>query len=334
MRHRVLGRSGIRVSELCLGTMTFGTEWGWGAAEAECREIYGAFREAGGNFVDTANLYTQGSSEKIVGRLIAEERDCVVLATKFTLPTDGNDPNSGGSHRKSLRQSLEASLRRLAVDYVDLLWIHAWDQCTPMDETLRALDDVVSAGKVLAIGVSNTPAWVIARSDAIAELRGWSSFSALQVEYSLVARTPDRELLPMAHILGLSASAWSPLAGGRLSGVPAGEAPTASTRRAGNGGLSAHEQRVVEAAADIAAELGTTPARVALAWVLRQGLMPVLGARTAGQMRDNLGACDVELGDASLETLNAVTRVEAGYPHEFLTDRCPTLAPIDRTQGR
>lgn len=168
---RVLGRSGLRVSELCLGTMTFGTEWGFGAEEAECREVYAAFREAGGNFVDTADIYTGGSSEEITGRLVAAERDSIVLSTKYTLPTDKDDPNSGGSHRKSLRRSVEASLRRLGTDYLDLLWVHAWDQCTPAEETLRALDDLVRAGKVLALGVSNTPAWVVSRSQAIAELR-------------------------------------------------------------------------------------------------------------------------------------------------------------------
>jgi diketogulonate reductase-like aldo/keto reductase len=205
--------------------MTFGTEWGFGAEEETCREIYETFGEAGGSFVDTADVYTEGASETITGRLIAADRDAIVLGTKYTLPTDKNDPNSGGSHRKSLRRSVETSLRRLGTDYVDLLWVHAWDQCTPVEETLRALDDLVRAGKVLALGVSNTPAWVIARSDAIAELRGWSSFCALQLEYSLAARTPDRELLPMARTLGLAISAWSPLhpLDAVIEGVPTDE---------------------------------------------------------------------------------------------------------------
>lgn len=322
LRQRLLGRSGLRVSEMCLGTMTFGTNWGWGAEEDTCREIYGAFREAGGNFIDTANIYTEGESETITGRLVAAERDAVVLATKFTLPTDKEDPNSGGSHRKSLRHSIEASLRRLDTEYVDLLWVHAWDEGTPIEETLRALDDVVRAGKVLAIGVSNTPAWVIARSDAIAELRSWTAFSGMQVEYSLAARSADRELLPMARALGLTASAWSPLSGGLLSGKFSGSgAPPDTRRRSGPATVSPPVQRAADVAAEVAAELGTTSARVGLAWVLRQGLIPVIGARTVTQIRDNLGAPDVRLDDTQLERLDAATRVRLGYPHDFLRER-------------
>lgn len=309
MRDRVLGRSGLRVSELCLGTMTFGTEWGFGAEEAACREIYRAFREEGGNFLDTAGIYTEGASETILGRLVADERDSVVLSTKFTLPTAKDDPNSGGSHRKSLRRSVEASLRRLGTGYLDLLWVHAWDQCTPEEETLRALDDLIRAGTVLAIGVSNTPAWVVSRSQAIAELRGWTAFCALQAEYSLVARTPDRELLPMAHAVGLTTCAWSPLARGMLTGKPRDERAAP---------LSAAARRAVDITAEIAAELGTTPARVALAWVRERGLLPVIGARTVTQLRDNLGALDVRFTDEQLERLDAATRVRPGYPHDFL----------------
>ncbi|MHA4851902.1 aldo/keto reductase [Rhodococcus sp. MSC1_016] len=311
MGMRVLGSSGLRVSELCLGAMTFGTEWGFGADEKTSRQIYSAFRDAGGNVVDTANNYTEGASESIVGRLVAGERDSVVLSTKFTLPTHKDDPNSGGSHRKSLRRSVETSLRRLDTDYVDLLWVHAWDQCTPVEETLRALDDLVRSGKVLAIGVSNTPAWVVSRSAAIAELRGWSAFCGMQVEYSLAARTPDRELLPMARAHGLAVYAWSPLA----RGILAGKLPGGMER------LSPSHQRGVNAAVEIAEELGTTSARVALAWVLRQGLMPSIGARTVTQIHDNLGALSVHLDDSHMERLDAATRVRLGYPHDFLHER-------------
>jgi aryl-alcohol dehydrogenase-like predicted oxidoreductase len=250
--------------------------------------MYAAYREAGGNFVDTANMYTEGVSEQIVGHLIRDERDSIVLATKFTLPTNANDVNSGGSHRKSLRRSVETSLRRLETNYLDLLWVHAWDQLTPMEETLRALDDLVSAGKILAIGVSNTPAWVVARSDAIAELRGWSAFCAVQVEYSLSARTADRELLPMARSLGLAATAWSPLAGGLLSGKfsPDDAVQQGMTGRAHQGRLSPPQQRAMDVVGQVAGELDTTPARVALSWVLRHGLIPVIGARTLDQLHD------------------------------------------------
>lgn len=319
---RLLGRSGLRVSTMCLGTMTFGTTFGWGAEESVCREIYQAFRQAGGNFLDTADVYTDGESETILGRLVAGERDAVVLGTKYTLPTAKGDPNSGGSHRKSLRRSVEASLRRIGTDYLDVLWVHARDEGTPIEDTLRALDDLVRAGTVLAIGVSNTPAWVVARADAIAELRGWTAFCGLQIEYSLAARSPERELLPMARELGLAVTAWSPLAGGLLSGKYSGpDAQQTSSRSGAPANLSPPLRRAVDVAADVAAELGSTTARVALAWVLRHGLIPVLGARTISQIRDNLGAAELQLDDAQLDRLDGAARVRLGYPHEFLRER-------------
>ncbi|MGW0026132.1 aldo/keto reductase [Rhodococcus sp. NPDC003383] len=309
MALRVLGRSGIRVSEFCLGAMTFGTDWGFGADEETSRAVYREYREAGGNFVDTANNYTDGASEEILGRLVAGERDSVVLSTKYTLCTDPDDPNSGGNHRKSLRRSVESSLRRLGTDYIDLLWVHAWDRFTPVDETLRALDDLVRSGKVLAIGVTNTPAWVVARSAAIAELRGWTSFCALQVEYSLVTRTAERELLPMAQSHDLAMCAWSPLARGLLARelTPEREEKLAPVVR-----------RARDTAREIAAELGTTPARVAIAWVRSRGLLPSIGARTVEQLRDNIGALAVDLEDDHLTRLDDATRIRLGYPHDFL----------------
>jgi aryl-alcohol dehydrogenase-like predicted oxidoreductase len=319
VRLRLLGRSGIRVSELCLGTMTFGTEWGFGAEESEARQIYAAYREAGGNFVDTANNYNQGTSEAILGRLIAGERDAVVVATKFGFPypTSAVHPNSSGSHRKSLRHSLEGSLRRLNTDYVDLLWVHAWDQCTPIEETMRALDDLVRAGKVLAIGISNTPAWVAAQAQALAELRGWSPFCGMQVEYSLAERSADRELVPMARGLGLAAMAWSPLGRGALGGQHDPER------------LSPVQQRALDAVLPVAKELAVPPAQVALAWVLRQGFLPVLGARRVDQIRDNLAAADVHIDDAQLSRLDVATRLDRGYPYDWLDEghRRPLFSP-------
>jgi aryl-alcohol dehydrogenase-like predicted oxidoreductase len=308
IRLRLLGRSGLRVSELCLGTMTFGTEWGFGTDEAESGRIYAAYREAGGNFVDTANNYNQGTSEAILGRLIAGERQRIVLSTKFTFPypTDSPDPNASGSHRKSLRHSLEGSLRRLDTDYVDLLWVHAWDECTPPDETMRALDDLVRAGKVLAIGVSNTPAWVAGRADLLAELRGWTTFCAMQVEYSLAERSADRELLPMARALGLGLLAWSPLGRGALSGKHDPDS------------LSPSQRKALDVASQVGREIGVTPAQVALAWVLGQGVTPVLGARRLDQIRDNLAVVDVRLTEEQLGRLEAATGVERGYPHDWL----------------
>ena len=203
MRYTLLGRSGLRVSEVALGTMTFGEAWGWGASEDESRRMFEAFVEAGGNFVDTACNYTDGQSESIVGALVEPARDRFVVATKYTLTARRDDPNAGGNHRKNLVQTLEASLRRLRTDYVDLLWLHMWDGMTPVDEVVRALDDLVSSGKVLYVGISDTPAWVVSQAVTLAELRGWSPFVAVQAPYSLADRDVERELLPMARALGL-----------------------------------------------------------------------------------------------------------------------------------
>ena len=314
---RILGKSGLRVSELCLGAMTFGTDWGFGADEQACAEIYTVFREAGGNFIDTADVYTNGASEEMLGRFVSAERDNVVVSTKYTLPTDKSDPNSGGSHRKSLRRSVETSLARIGTDYLDLLWVHAWDQCTSTEETLRGLDDLVRSGKVLSIGVTNTPAWVVARSDAIAEMRGWTAFCALQVEYSLLARTPERELLPMASDLGISVCAWSPLARGLLTG----KEPKGAAR------LSSAGEATVAVVKRIAAEVCVTPAQIALAWVMSRGVMPSLGARTVAQLRDNLGTLAIRLEHEHLEQLDTASRIRLGYPHEFLHDRRALFTP-------
>src|SRR5215216_4281463 len=219
MHYKLFGRTGLRVSELCLGTMTFGDAYEWSAPKAECARIVDAFAQAGGNFIDTANYYSHGQSERIVGELIAGDRERWVLATKYSLAMRPDDPNSGGTHRKSLRQSLEASLRRLGTDYVDVYWVHIWDDLTPLEEVVQALDDAVRAGKVLYVGISDTPAWVVARAaNTIAELRAWTPFAALQVPYSLLQRDIEHELLPMAEAFAMTIAAWSPLAGGILTG--------------------------------------------------------------------------------------------------------------------
>jgi aryl-alcohol dehydrogenase-like predicted oxidoreductase len=218
MRYRLLGKSGLRVSELCLGTMTFGEDWGWGSSKDECRKVYDAFLEAGGNFIDTANVYTAGTSETLLGEFMAGHRDRLVLATKYTNAAPGKDANAAGNHRKSMMLAVEASLKRLKTDYIDLYWLHIWDQITPIEEVMRAFDDLVRQGKILYAGVSDMPAWLVARANTLAELRGFSSFVGLQIEYSLIERTPERELLPMAAALGVGVTAWSPLAGGVLTG--------------------------------------------------------------------------------------------------------------------
>ena len=219
MNYQLLGKSGLRVSELCLGTMTFGQDWGWGAARDEARKIYDTFREAGGNFIDTANVYTNVTSETFLGEFLAGQREAVVMATKYTNAAPSADPNAAGNQRKSMVQSLEASLRRLKTDYIDLYWLHVWDQITPVEEVMRAFDDLVRQGKVLYAGVSDAPAWWIAQANTIASLRGWTPFVGLQIEYSLIERTVERELLPMAKAFGLTLTAWSPLCGGLLTGT-------------------------------------------------------------------------------------------------------------------
>src|SRR5258708_7555850 len=220
MRYRLLGNSGLRVSDFALGTMTFGEDWGWGAAKDEAKKIYDAYRAAGGNFIDTANLYTGGSSERFVGEFIAGHREEVVLATKFTNATTGidKDPNAGGNQRKNMVQAVEASLKRLGTDYLDVLWLHVWDQITPVEEVMRAFDDLVRAGKILYVGISDAPAWVIAKSNLLAELRGWTRYVGLQIEYNLLERTVERELLPVAKDQGMTVLAWSPLHDAMLTG--------------------------------------------------------------------------------------------------------------------
>lgn len=200
MRYKLLGNSGLRVSELCLGTMTFGEDWGWGASLDECKIIYEAFREAGGNFIDTANIYTNGTSEKYVGELIASERDAIVVATKYSNGIPSPDPNGAGNHRKRMVQSVEGSLKRLNTDYIDLLWVHSWDFTTPPEEVMRSFDDLVRQGKVLYIGISDAPAWVVAQCNTMAALRGWTPFVGLQIEYSLLQRTVERELLYIGQL--------------------------------------------------------------------------------------------------------------------------------------
>jgi aryl-alcohol dehydrogenase-like predicted oxidoreductase len=315
MRYRVLGRSGLRVSELCLGTMTFGDDWGWGADRDESRRIFDAYVEAGGNFVDTANNYTDGTSETLVGEFAQPGRDRLVLATKYTLSTSPADPNSGGNHRKSLVQSLERSLRRLRTDYVDLLWLHMYDAFTPIDDAVRALDDQVRLGKVLHVGISDSPAWVAARANTLAELRGWSPFVALQVPYSAAGRAPERELFPMAASLGLAVTPWGVLEAGALTGKPAAE------RRWPEDGTSPTTERVVAELRRIGSEVGATPAQVAIAWLLNRdtpAIVPIVAARRAEQIVENLGAVTVQLGEAQRAAIEEAGRPQLGFPRDFL----------------
>src|SRR5258707_4364037 len=223
MQYRLLGNSGLRVSEAALGTMTFGEEWGWGSAKDEARKVYDAFREAGGNFIDTANFYTNGTSESFLGEFMKDHRQSVVLATKYTMSAPGTDPNAAGNQRKNMMQSVEASLKRLQTDYIDLYWVHMWDQITPVEEVMRGLDDLIRQGKVLYVGISDAPAWWVAQANILAELPVWTQFIGLQLEYSLIERLVDRELIPMPKALTLRLLAFSPLPVGFLNGKYHGE---------------------------------------------------------------------------------------------------------------
>jgi aryl-alcohol dehydrogenase-like predicted oxidoreductase len=323
MRYTLLGRSGLRVSELCLGTMTFGEEWGWGSSMDECRRVYGVFRDRGGNFIYTANRYTNGTSEKIVGQLVAGHRASIVLATKYTLSMDPADPNACGNSRKNMMRSVEASLERLRTDYLDLLWVHAWDFLTPVEEVMRALDDLVRAGKVHYVGISDTPAWIVSKANTLAELRAWTPFSAIQIEYSLIQRTVERELVPMARALDLSILPWGILGGGLLSGKYVRGGPVEDSLRASvNGGrVNDRTLAIADTVRAIASDIGRSPSQVAIAWVRQRGsnVIPILGARKASQLEDNIGALDVVLSSEEMARLDGVSRVDLGFPLEFLS---------------
>jgi aryl-alcohol dehydrogenase-like predicted oxidoreductase len=326
MRYRLLGKSGLRVSELCLGTMTFGEDWGWGSSKDESRQVYDAFLEAGGNFIDTANVYTNGTSEKLLGEFMTGHRDGMVLATKYTNAASGKDPNAAGNHRKSMMLAVEASLKRLKTDYIDLYWLHIWDQITPIEEVMRAFDDLVRQGKILYAGVSDMPAWLVAKANTLAELRGWSSFVGLQIEYSLIERTPERDLLPMAADLGVGVTAWSPLAGGVLTGKQL-EPGGAKESRQANASMQqflksdARKEAIAREVVAVARESGHSPAQVALAWLRQrsQPVIPIIGARKLAQVKDNLACIDVKLAPAQNDRLDSVSKIELGFPLDMFS---------------
>jgi aryl-alcohol dehydrogenase-like predicted oxidoreductase len=333
MNYQLLGRSGLRVSDLCLGTMTFGEDWGWGAGKDEARRIYDAYRSAGGNFIDTANVYTGGTSETFIGEFIAGHRDDVVLATKYTNAGAAHagangDPNAGGNQRKNMVQTVEASLKRLGTDYIDLYWLHVWDALTPAEEVMRAFDDLVRAGKVLYVGISDAPAWVVAKSNTLADLRGWTPYVGLQIEYSLLERTVERELLPMAADFGLSVLAWSPLRNGVLSGkyLPENANGAANGRMnspmmTGFGFDAAAGDAVVRETVAVAEELGVSAAQVALAWLRTRpaAVIPIVGASKLTQFEDNLRSLNVMLSPDQRERLDRVSAVPLGFPHDYYT---------------
>ena len=325
MRYRLLGNSGLRVSEAALGTMTFGEDWGWGTAKDEARKVYDAFREAGGNFIDTANIYTNGTSETLLGEFLQGHRQSVVLATKYSNSFPGTDPNAAGNHRKNMVQAVEASLKRLKTDYIDLYWLHIWDQITPVEEVMRAFDDLVRQGKVLYIGVSDAPAWWIAQANTLAQLRGWSPFVGLQIEYSLIERTVERELIPMAKALNVGVTAWSPLSGGVLSGKYHGHGSSTEPARMDSDMMKNFKpeqqraDRVVAAVKKVSDQLGRSMAQVALAWLQYRPVpvIPILGARKLTQLQDNLASLELELSPDQVKNLDDASQIDLGFPYSM-----------------
>ncbi|WP_218952316.1 aldo/keto reductase [Amycolatopsis anabasis] len=316
MRYRLFGQTGLRVSELLLGTMGFDDP-------REARRIVDAYADAGGNVLDTASAY--GDGENLLGSIL-ERRDRFVLGTKYTLSRDAGDPNAAGNHRKNLVLSLEQSLRRLRTDYLDIYWVHVWDRHTPIEETMRALDDAVRAGKILYAGVSDAPAWIVARANTLAQWRDWTPFAGLQVPYNLLNRDIERELLPMAEAFGMSVAAWAPLAAGVLSG--AADAPPGSRRsaRVDPEALTPRDRAAAAAVRAVAEELGATPAQVALAWTRSRSaaVLPLVGVSRAEQLTENLGALELALPEDAIGRLEAAVEFQLGFPGDFIAECEPS----------
>jgi aryl-alcohol dehydrogenase-like predicted oxidoreductase len=300
--------------------MGFGKEWNWGADKETSLKILDTFANNGGNFIDTANRYTEGTSEKIIGEFIHSNRDNFIIATKYSLHDNLTNVNASGNNRKNMMRSVEESLKRLNTDFIDLFYLHIWDNLTPMDEVLRGLDDLVKQGKVNYIGISDTPAWLVSQAQTMAELMGWSRFVALQVEYSLLQRTPERELIPMAKHYNLTLTPWAPLAGGALTG---------KYTKGDKGRLSPESKRLNERAIKIteeviaiANELNVQPSSVALKWTMQQGFscIPIIGATKPEQFIENLKCLDVTLSNEHINRLNQVSKIELGFPGDFFLE--------------
>lgn len=323
-------RSGLRVSELAFGTGNFGTGWGHGAERDEARAMFDGYLDAGGNFLDTADTYQAGQSEVLLGEFIKGQRDDLVVATKYTmgaLPGGGAGVSATGNSRKNMMRSVDASLTRLGTDYIDLLWTHLPDGVTPMEEILRGFDDLVRSGKILYAGLSNFPAWRVARADLLAELRGWAPLAGIQIEYSLAERTPDRELLPMAEALGLGVATWSPLGGGFLTGKYRNQDANADARLTKLGMLvhtetNARHTALLDAVTSVAAQVDAPATHVAIAWLLARarrsttGIVPILGSRTRAQFDATIGALALKLDDTQLRQLDDASAIPLGVPHD------------------
>ena len=318
MKYKLLGRSGLKVSELCLGTMGFGTENGWGAEKETSFQIMEAYGNTGGNFLDTANIYKLGTSEKIIGEFISSrDRDYWVIATKYSLKDNETNVNASGNNRKNMMRSVEESLKRLQTDFIDVLYLHIWDDLTPIDEILRGLDDLIKQGKVNYAAISDTPAWVVSKGNTLAEVMGWSQFIALQVEYSLLQRTPERDLIPMAKHFGMTLTPWAPLAGGALTGKylrgDTGRIKPESNR------LNESSQHITKEVIAIAEKLGVQASHVALKWTMQQGYssIPIVGATKLSQLEENLKTTDLIIPEEDMQRLDKVSEIDLGFPGKF-----------------
>ncbi len=321
MNYQLFGRSGLRVSELCLGTMGFGTEWGWGADKAISQQVFDVYANAGGNFLDTANRYTEGTSERWLGEFIQADRDHFVLATKYSLKDRNGDPNFAGNHRKNMMRSVEESLKRLNTDYIDLFWLHIWDGLTPTEEIMKGLEDLIRSGKVHYIGVSDTPAWVVSQANTMAEFRGWSQFVGLQVEYSLIQRTVEPELFSMAQAYGMTITPWAPLAGGALTGKylkgDRGRLQDSSVR------LGERAMDITKKVVEIAEKLGVSASQVAINWTRQHknsSVIPIVGATKSYQVEDILGCLNFEIPEEFMVELNEISAIELPFPYKFFNE--------------
>ena len=322
MKYKLLGNSGLRVSELCLGTMTFGEEWGYGADAATSKELFDLYTDAGGNFYDTANRYTEGTSEKYLGKFIKDRgnRHEAVVATKYALFTEHGKINDSGNHRKNLVQSVEGSLERLGTDYIDLLYLHAWDFTTPVEEVMRGLDDLIRAGKVLYIGISDTPAWIVSKANTMAELKGWTSFITMQAEYSLIKRDVEREIIPMCDNLKLGVTAWAALGAGVLTGKYLDKSFDNRRLSEQSEKINDRNHKIAQTVVDVAKEIDASPSQIALAWMRQKWpfVFPIIGSRKPDQIKDNLECLNVSIPEALMQKLDDVSAIEMGFPHDFI----------------
>ncbi|OHX65202.1 aldo/keto reductase [Flammeovirga pacifica] len=320
MQYKFFGKTGLKVSELCLGTMTFGEDWGTGTDKYTSQKIFDAFVEKGGNFFDTANFYTNGTSEKYLGEFIQKNREHHVVASKYTLIENADHPNGSGNSRRNMMNTVEASLKRMNTDYMDILWLHMWDGTTQIEDILRGMDDLISQGKVCYIGISDTPAWVVSQGNTYAKLRGWEQFAGIQVEYSLIAREVERELIPMSDHFDMSVLAWAPLGAGILSGkynkgmIDQGRLSENSVK------FTDHNLNIARRVEEFANEIGATTSQVALKWLMKnnQKVIPIIGARKVEQVQQNLGVLDIDLTEDMMTELNKMSKINLGFPNEFL----------------